>query len=230
MGITVKELYSSTSPLKNDAHRQAQKGNMKGYTDGILFDLDKNFMDFVSKHRADLTQRVLDGADMIAEQGMQEGLIDEIGSMDVAIQKVQDLAIVNTKNKMATEKKKMIVTSNSIILSMAGALIKAGASNLEMKDVDTEQEESTTPPKEDTAQNQQNTTVVPEAKTETIDFAEMITKAVNTAVQPLTQKFTDLEAKVNQRIGATKPTLDDNKQDMSADNDLSKKYTEVKVK
>ena len=187
-------------------------------------------MDFVSKHRADLTQRVLDGADMIAEQGMQEGLIDEIGSMDVAIQKVQDLAIVNTKNKMATEKKKMIVTSNSIILSMAGALIKAGASNLEMKDVDTEQEESTTPPKEDTAQNQQNTTVVPEAKTETIDFAEMITKAVNTAVQPLTQKFTDLEAKVNQRIGATKPTLDDNKQDMSADNDLSKKYTEVKVK
>ena len=212
MGIDVKELYSSTSSLKNDAHRQAQKGNFKAYTDGILFDLDKNFMEFVSKHRADLTQRVLDGADMIAEQGMQEGLIDEIGSMDVAIQKVQDLAIVNTNNKMATEKKKMILTSNAILLGMAGALVKAGASNLEVKDV----EETTAETTEEKPENQQqNTTVQTEQKTETVDFAALISQAVTAAVKPFEAKLTALEGKLNQRVQATKPTLEDNQQDVS---------------
>jgi len=116
----------------------------------------------------------------------------------------------------------MIFTSNSVLLGMAGLLKE------EVKDVDTEQEEGTTTT-EKTAQTQQQNTVQTEQKAEMPDFAALISSAVSEAIKPLNQKFTDLEAKVNQRAGATKPTLDDNQQDMNAGGeDLGKKYTAVK--
>lgn len=100
-GIIVEDLYSKTSPKKNDAYRKALKGDFTGYTDGILFKLDQSFMGFMKQCRPELSKDALDGADFLTQEAIQNGLCDGTGSFDQAYEMVQtlqkkDLSIKNT--------------------------------------------------------------------------------------------------------------------------------------
>lgn len=103
-GINVYELYSKTSPLKNDASRQANQGNFSGYTDGILFKLDQTFMGFVKAQRPDISEKALKGADFTAKDAFAEGLMDDIGNLADAYAKVIELS-VNTDNNLTPNTK-----------------------------------------------------------------------------------------------------------------------------
>lgn len=103
MGINVFELYSKTSPKKNEASRLASEGDMSAYTDGILFELDKTFMDFVKQTRPGVTQNVLDGADMLALQGIKEGLVDKIGTLQEAVFSITNNNDTTMKSKSLSQ-------------------------------------------------------------------------------------------------------------------------------
>lgn len=97
-GVTVVDLYSKTSPLKNDAYRKALKGDFKGYTDGILFKFDTNFMGFMQENRPNISQTALNGADFLSEDALKNGLIDAIGTFEDAYNKALELANTDFKN------------------------------------------------------------------------------------------------------------------------------------
>lgn len=121
--INIFDLYSKASPLKNNASRMAENGDMSGYTDGILFELDTVFMDFVKDTRMGVTKKVLDGADMIASEGLKNGLVDNIGSLTEAID-----YITNTSQK---DMKKNAKLSN--LINAMTALFKAEGVDLKVE-------------------------------------------------------------------------------------------------
>lgn len=112
-GIEILDVYSKESPLKNDAKRRAMKGDFKGYTDGILFEFDASFMDFMSLHRPEISSEALKGADYTTEKAIANGLIDAIGDFDAAYDKAIELSsttkIFKTKSNQMSKTVKMEV-------------------------------------------------------------------------------------------------------------------------
>lgn len=105
-GIDIYDLYSKTSPLKNSAYREAiEKKNFKGYTDGILYKMDQNFMGFAKQQLPNLTEAALQGADFIAEEAIANGLLDEIGTFQQAYDKVIELHSLSEKSNNKTPNK-----------------------------------------------------------------------------------------------------------------------------
>lgn len=144
-GIDIIDLYSSTSPKKNDAYRKAQEGDFKGYTDGILFQMDKTFMSFIQQRLPNVSQEALQGADYTAQEGIKNGLIEEIGNFDAAYNKVLSLAqeatTSNNKTPNQTMSKKIITTS-ALLANLANFF---GA---EIQD-DVSETDNSTPPAEE---------------------------------------------------------------------------------
>lgn len=98
MGVTVEEIYSKDSPLKNHAHRLAADGDYSAYSEGLLFQLDKSFMDFMKENRPQISEEALKGAEYTAELAIENGVIDAIGTIDDAIAKINQLAISKQSN------------------------------------------------------------------------------------------------------------------------------------
>ncbi len=74
-GIIVKDVYSADSPKKDNAYREADKGNFKPMENGWLKDIDNNFMAFV-KSRRSVSDEVLQGDVYITEKAIAEKLCD----------------------------------------------------------------------------------------------------------------------------------------------------------
>lgn len=98
LGITVEEIYSKDSTLKNHAHRLAGEGDYSAYSDGLLFQLDTSFMDFMKENRPQISEEALQGAEYTAELAIQNGVIDAIGTIEDAIAKINQLAISKQSN------------------------------------------------------------------------------------------------------------------------------------
>jgi len=109
LGISFRDIYSKTSPLKNEAYREAQKGNDKPYTDGLLFQMDSTFMAFVKQQRPNVTERALQGAEFTAQDALTNGLIDAIGTFEDAVAKALELSnsTIQTPQTMSTKTVKM---------------------------------------------------------------------------------------------------------------------------
>lgn len=74
-GIVSKDVYSATSPKKDNAHREAEKGNFKPMEQGILKEVDANFMDFVRSRRV-VSAETLEGDIFLTEKAIAENLCD----------------------------------------------------------------------------------------------------------------------------------------------------------
>lgn len=210
-GIDMRDIYSSASPLKNDAHRQAQEGNDSAYQDGILFSLDTHFMDFVQSQRPNITQNVLDGADMTADKALTEGLIDQIGTLEQAVAEVQKLAKTkqpsNNMSKTAT-----IKTSNALVIAMA----KLASASIE-EDEETEVVENETAQ----ASVEEPTPTQPEE-----EVSAQIQQAVSEAVKPLQQTVKDLQEKLH--VLTTNKTEAPVPEGSITEDYFAKKYTKVR--
>lgn len=178
MGIEVRDIYSKTSPKKNEASRKAESGDDSGFTEGVLFDMDSSFMDFVKAQRPGVTQDVLDGADMTASKGIKAGLVDSVGDLKSAIERVQNLAnnkTNDTEMSDSTKKMSVIKTDNAALLQVAkwsGATV-------------TEEPENTsdTPPVQ--------TAAAPPVATAQPDFAALIASAL----KPLQDQISAITAR-----------------------------------
>lgn len=115
-GIVIHEIYSKTSPLKNDAHRKAMNGDLKGYEEGILFNFDKSFMGFMQEHRPDISKNALSGAEFMSQDAIENGLIDEIGNFqaayDIALQAIDNPKFLTSKK--SNKSMKTVFTLNGV--------------------------------------------------------------------------------------------------------------------
>lgn len=154
-GVKVTDLYSKTSPLKNDAYRKAVKGDFKGYTDGILFKFDSNFMSFMQENRPKISQKALEGADFLSEDAIKNGLIDAIGTFEDAYNKAVEIANSDFKNnnQSKTMAKKIVQLSfeegslahkAASLLSVKGEATDTGTGTENIEEVEEESENVST--------------------------------------------------------------------------------------
>ncbi|MEA5459122.1 S49 family peptidase [Arcicella sp. LKC2W] len=224
-GIDIREIYSKASPKKNEASRLAAEGNDTGYTDGVLFSMDTTFMDFIKTQRPAVTKDVLDGADMTADKGMLNGLVDSIGTLKEAVQKVQELAQNQTNNTdMSNKTDKKIVgfrTDNPVLLAAAKAL---NATIIEG--------DETTPPADDDNASANNNDATPPAGTQdqaTPGIAAIIAeqlKPITASLKTIQEDHKALMGK-NDRSDAQGQALvgKDGKNDLSAKKDDDEEWT-----
>ena len=89
--------YATKSTEKNKDYEELLNGNPEGYIKNQLDPITDNFHADVKSSRNNLNETVLKGGVFNAEDSLNYGLIDEIGTMETAINKVFQLAAVNSK-------------------------------------------------------------------------------------------------------------------------------------
>lgn len=87
------ELYSDDSPKKNEAWRALKNGDQKPYIDSLT-KLDENFMNDVRTFRnlkgsESYQKETLSGATFLANEAKRRGLIDNIGTLNFTLKKIQ---------------------------------------------------------------------------------------------------------------------------------------------
>lgn len=98
-GAKLHTIYSSKSTEKNQAYREALEGN---YDKWVKEELDPIVDDFIADMKAarpNLSEAVFKGATFGASKSLKLGLIDELGTLATAINKVTSLSKQNNNNK-----------------------------------------------------------------------------------------------------------------------------------
>lgn len=162
-GIDVIDLYSKTSPKKNEAYRQASdKKDFRGYTDGVLFKLDTSFMDFVKVQLPNISEEALQGADYTTSDAIKNGLCDGMGTFQDAYNKVIQMASEassnnNTPNKMEKKTVKMSAIVAKVMTYVGAAEIVDDVSETDENkggsdggDEEEEENDNPTPPNQPT--------------------------------------------------------------------------------
>lgn len=189
-GVVVTDLYSKTSPLKNDAYRRAMKGDFKGYTDGILFKLDQSFMGFMQEHSPNISKTALQGADFVSEEGIEHGLAQAVGSFDNAYEKALEFA----KNPSLASKQKSKNTMSKTIMMAVPAAVSGFVKLLGATEAtgDNQEQQATT-------DNQEK----PEEETEEKPAAATQTPTLVAAapVSPEAKELAELKAKFDKQTG-----------------------------
>ncbi|WP_435263413.1 S49 family peptidase [Tenacibaculum sp. nBUS_03] len=97
-GAKLHEIYADLSPEKNLQSRALKEGNNKPLLEKILNPNAQKFHDDIKMYRPSISEKALKGDIFNPDDALKEGLIDEIGDFQTAIDKVFDLANNNTSN------------------------------------------------------------------------------------------------------------------------------------
>jgi len=111
-GAKVHTIYSSLSEEKNKAHRDVMNETDKDYKQYVKMELDPIVEDFIQdmkEVRPQIKEEAFKGGVWSGKESLAIGLVDELGSLDTAIQKVYELSNNNNQSK----KKTMSKTSKS---------------------------------------------------------------------------------------------------------------------
>lgn len=94
-GIKVHTIYSDLSSYKNAPFEAALKGDYKSIKEETLNPLARQFQEAVKNHRKNLDQKtdgILSGRMFFASDALKVGLIDLVGTPDMATQEVRRLS------------------------------------------------------------------------------------------------------------------------------------------
>lgn len=177
LGAKVYDIYASKSTEKNKAYRELMnEGNEKPYIENVLDPIVETFHNDMKSQRPQLKKEVFKGGTWNGEAALDKGLIDEIGTLQTAIDKVFELSKKNKTQKANTMSK----TEFNRIQATLG-LETALESNAEGVYLNEDQLQTI----EDTLEAQQTA----------IDGApEALQTAVNEATQPLNDRIAELES------------------------------------
>lgn len=103
-GAKLHTIYSSKSTEKNKAYREVLEGNYDSYISEELDPLVDSFVEDMKSSRENLNKKVFKGATFNASDSLELGLIDEIGTIQTAIDKVFELSN-NTQTQNTTNMK-----------------------------------------------------------------------------------------------------------------------------
>ncbi|WP_275552682.1 S49 family peptidase [Tenacibaculum piscium] len=97
-GASIEEFYSDLSPEKNLQSRALKNGDSKPLITKFLNPLAKTFIDDVKLYRPGISEKALQGDVFNPDESLQEGLIDEIGTFQSAIDKILSMVTTNKNN------------------------------------------------------------------------------------------------------------------------------------
>jgi len=101
-GAKIHTMYASKSTEKNKAYREALNGNHKEYIKEELDPIVEDFISDMKNARTGISEDVFKGAVYNAKNSLEKGLIDEIGTLQTAIDKVFELSNENKNQKQTT--------------------------------------------------------------------------------------------------------------------------------
>lgn len=108
-GVKFHEIYATLSSDKNKDFREARGGNYTTLINETLDPMNDVFLNTVKKNRTgklDLKkENVLTGKVYLASAAKENGLIDDIGSMDAAVQSVRNRVDTKKKTRMSNAMK-----------------------------------------------------------------------------------------------------------------------------
>ena len=139
-GVKFHSVYADASTEKNKDFHDLQKGNY----DSVKKDLNTindQFIASVKASRPNIKATALTGKMFLAQEAIEQGLIDSIGSFSEAVERAQDLAKVTssqtqTKKSQQTNMKKVNLTAaHAALLALCGISLAAGQDSVEV-DID----------------------------------------------------------------------------------------------
>lgn len=103
-GAKVHTFYADKSTEKNSEYREVLQGNYKPYLQKVLNPLVETFIADMKAARATISEDVFNGATYAGPVALEKGLVDSLGTLNDAIEKVFSLKnskSTNTKNEMS---------------------------------------------------------------------------------------------------------------------------------
>lgn len=140
-GVKFHEIYATASTAKNKDFAEARKGNYDAIIEGTLNPLNNEFLAAVKNNRGQaLNQdKTLNGQVYLAQEALKHGLIDGIGGLQQAVEKVYELAQqtgaqAQTPNAQTTTMKKItLLAIHASLLAICGAAIPEGKDSVEVE-------------------------------------------------------------------------------------------------
>lgn len=116
-GATIQEFYADISTEKNLQARELENGNERPLIEKFLNPLAEKFKNDMKLYRPQITEKALKGDVFNPEEALKEGLIDEIGNFQDAIDKIFELSKTNSNSN----NKNMSNTKVPLIEAILGA-------------------------------------------------------------------------------------------------------------
>ncbi|PIF33004.1 protease-4 [Flavobacterium sp. 9] len=222
-GAKVISEYATKSTDKNKDYEELIKGNPQPYIKNQLDPITEDFINDIKKVRAKVNDEVFTGKTYSATDSITMGLVDEIGTLETAIDKVFELAKKSSNQNLNIDMSKQLVKVQAVLgLDAPLASTEEKGSYLNAQQLDALENEFATlestntqlqteldAAKANTDLNDQLT-----ASKETVTAIEtsidtMLTSAGLDVTGTLTEKTAALSAKVEAmgKNDATKPTI-----------------------
>lgn len=141
-GAKFHEVYATASTAKNSDIADARKGKYDNLIKNTLDPLNNVFMDSVKANRGDklVADKTLNGQVYTASDATKYGLIDGIGNLQDAINKINELAsgeitptqTHKTENQI-NMKKITLMASHFALIALCGASISAGEPSVDVE-------------------------------------------------------------------------------------------------
>jgi protease-4 len=118
-GVEVIEEYSDLSPDKNKLSRSLAAGDTSVLIKEYLNPMASQFHEAVKSARPNITEKALKGDIFNPKQSLKEGLIDQIGTLQNAIDKVFEISKANTNTNSQTMSKNYSSIQETLGLEVA---------------------------------------------------------------------------------------------------------------
>lgn len=145
-GVKFHEIYATQSTQKNKDFAEARKGNYANIINNTLDPLNNEFLNSVKAARGEKlnVEKTLNGQVYVAQDAIKYGLIDGVGTINDAVNKIYELKN-GTPSQTSEEKpqsnnnnmkKITLLASHAALLALCGATIEAGkdSADIELND------------------------------------------------------------------------------------------------
>ena len=96
IGVKIHEIYATKSTDKNAEYREVLEGNYEPYLKNELDPLVDQFIEDMRNSRSNISEEVFNGATYNGPEALEKGMVDSLGDLNDAINKVFELS--NNKN------------------------------------------------------------------------------------------------------------------------------------
>ena len=118
MGVKFHEIYATPSTDKSKDFNDVLQGEYDNYKTSVLDPICNDFIAHVKKYRTKCAEEALTGKMYFAQEAIDNGLIDEIGTFQMALNLVSNLAIQQNYVQSKTNDMKFSAKWNAILLSL----------------------------------------------------------------------------------------------------------------
>ena len=127
-GAKVITEYATKSTKKNKDFQDLLNGKAEGYIKNVLDPITETFHNDMTSVRPNLNTNVLTGATYNADDALSNGLIDQIGTLQTAIDKVFELSKTSTNNSniKTSKKNRMSKLNVPLIEAVLGTTFSEG--------------------------------------------------------------------------------------------------------